>query len=297
MGKAEGRKYLSYYKIISINKIRPNFRRYRCLKFFSLGDSQIRVERIITLTTDFGLKGYYVALLKGHILKANPHASIIDITHNVEAYDVMEASFYLKSTYRRFPKDTIHVVAVNAFYNTRNKLIALEHENFFFIGPNNGVFSLALNGVDTSSIVALADQDELDLYEVIENAIQGITVGSPLNLLGEPLEEFETKLNLRPVITSDQIRATIIYVDHFGNVIVNLSLSTFEKIRRNRNFAIYYKSKDPLNSLSRRFDNVPIGDTCAFFNSIGLLEIAVHMGNANQLLGLNKNETIHIDFY
>ena len=252
---------------------------------------------IVTLTTDFGWKDYYVALLKGHIMKANRNASIIDITHDVEPHDIMEGAFYLKSAYSRFPKGTIHIVAVNTFYNSKNKLILFAHEDYIFIGPNSGIFSLALTDIDTPSIVELTDQKAMDLYEIIENALKGIAVGSPIKYLGTPLEKFESKLSLQPVINSNQIRATIIFVDHFGNVIVNLTRKEFEKVRGNRNYAIYYKSKDPILQLSHRYNNVPIGDVCAFFNSIDLLEIAVYMGNAHKLLGLNKNETIHIDFY
>ncbi len=253
--------------------------------------------KIITLITDFGVEDYYVALLKGHLLTAVNNANIIDVTHQVSAHDIMEGAFFLKSTYRRFPKGTIHVVGVNTYYDANSRMVVFEHEGYIFIGPNNGLFSLVMSDIDASQVYEIADQDILDLYDIISNAVQGITVGSPFKLLGQPVKEFERKLSLQPVVNNEQIRATIMHVDHFGNVIVNLSKETFERIRKGRNFALYYKSQEPIVKLSRRYNDVQLGDVCAFFNSINMLEIAVHMGNAHELLSLNKNETIQIDFF
>lgn len=252
---------------------------------------------IVTLITDFGSEDYYVALLKGHLLSAHPGLNIIDISHNISPHDIMEGGFFLKSTYKRFPKRTIHIVGVNAYYDKNSRLVVFEHEDYLFIGPNNGLFSLALQDLDIEKIYVIADQDLLDLYDVIGNAVQGITAGSPLSKLGAPAKYFERKLNLQPVVSNDQIRATIIHVDHFGNVIINLTKDTFERIRKNRSFMIFYKSDEPLTRLCHRYNDVPVGDVCAFFNSVGMLEIGINMGNAHTLLGLNKNETIQIDFF
>lgn len=252
---------------------------------------------IITLITDFGAKDYYVALLKGHLLQVAPQAQIIDITHTITPHDIMEGSFFLKSVYARYPKGTIHIVGVHTYYANRSRLLLLKHNEHYFIGPNNGLFSLALTDIDLDEIYEIADQDILDLYEVVANAVQGITVSSPFHLIGKRTKHFERKLSLQPVVNNDQIRATILHIDHFGNVIVNLSMDTFERIRAGRNFAIYYKSQEPIIKLSKKYNDVQIGDVCAFFNSINMLEIAVHTGNAHELLSLNKNETIQIDFF
>lgn len=252
---------------------------------------------IITLITDFGSKDYYVALLKGHLLSAAPSSTIIDITHEISPHDIMEGAFFLKSTYRRFPKGTIHIVGVNTYYESNARLLIFEFDGYYFIGPNNGLFSLVMPDLDPKEIFELADQDMLDLYDIVANGVQGLAVKSPLKLLGEPVRDFDRKLSLQPVVSNDQIRATIIHVDHFGNVIVNLSRDTFERIRKNRNFMIFYKSDEPIVRLSRRYNDVQVGDVCAFFNSINMLEVAIHMGNAHSLLSLNKNETIQIDFF
>jgi len=252
---------------------------------------------VITLITDFGSKDYYVALLKGHLLTSAPSANVVDITHEISPHDIMEGAFFLKSVYSRFPKGTIHIVGVNTYYEKNSRILVFEHEGYYFIGPNNGLFSLVMSDIDPAGVIEIADQDILDLYDIVANAVQGIVVQSPIHLLGEPISDLERKLSLQPVVSNEQIRATILHVDHFGNVIINLNKDTFERIRKGRNFMIFYKTDDPIVRLSRRYNDVQIGDVCAFFNSIDMLEIAIHMGNAHELLSLNKNETIQIDFF
>jgi len=156
---------------------------------------------IITLITDFGAQDYYVALLKGHLLQVAPQANIVDVTHQITPHDIMEGAFFLKSVYKRFPKGTIHVVGVHTYYDKRSRLILLKHDGYYFIGPNNGLFSLVLADIDLDEIYEIADQDILDLYDVIANAVQGISVGSPFHLLGKRTKRFDRKLSLQPVVS------------------------------------------------------------------------------------------------
>lgn len=252
---------------------------------------------LITLTTDFGTKDYYVALQKGHILTHSPSVQIIDITHDITPHDIMEGAFYLKSIYQHFPKGTIHVAAVNSFYTKDNKLIVFELDGYFFIGPNNGIFSLVHPHLDGKGIVEINLGARDDLYHKISRTIHALVQGSTLAEIGIPVQDFERKLTLQAVVNNDHIRATIIHVDHFGNVIVNLTRAMFQQVCGDRIYAIYYKSSDPITQLSHRYSDVSIGDVCAFFNDIDLLEIGINMGDAHQLLNLNKNETIQIDFH
>lgn len=252
---------------------------------------------LITLTTDFGTKDYYVALQKGHILSLNSAVQIIDITHSITPHDIMEGAFYLKSIYKHFPKGTIHVIAVNSFYAQENHLILFELDGYYFIGPNNGIFSLVMPQLDGRGIVEINLGARDDLYHTISRTIHQLIQGATLAEIGPKVSSFERKLTLQAVINNDHIRATIIHVDHFGNVIVNLSRAQFQQICRDRIYALYYKSSDPITRLHHRYSDVPIGDVCAFFNDIDLLEIGINMGDAHRLLNLNKNETIQIDFH
>ena len=254
---------------------------------------------LVTLISDYGWSDFYVALLKASVLSRVGSISFVDISHNIAAHDIMEASFYIRSSFDHFPAKSIHVCAVNVHYAKDNYLVVLQKDGHFFIGPNNGLFSLVFDDVEDADILAVLSlqQEGLDARDAITTCVE-IALGRSEEVLTIPLSfELERKINLQPVITSNQIRATIIHIDHFGNVIVNLNASTFEEVRKDRSYAIYYKSSDPVTRISKIYSDVPVGDVCVFFNSIRMLEIAINMGNAHQLLGLNKNETIQINFY
>ncbi len=252
---------------------------------------------LVTLISDFGDKDYYVALLKAAILRHDSSSMMVDVTHSIHRHDIMEASFFCQGVYSRFPLGTIHLVAVNSFYSVDSELIFFEREGHYFVGPNNGVFPLVFPDLDYSQVYKLQSNLDVDnQYELLGMLVSQLAVGQPFDEIGLPVGHLEQKISLLPVITSQQIRATIVHIDQFGNVIVNLDHDTFQKIRQGRDYAIYYKSKDPITSISYGYSDTPIGDVCAFFNTIGFLEIAVNMGNAHELLNLNKNETIQINF-
>ena len=252
---------------------------------------------LVTLVTDFGSSDFYAPLLKAAIVSSSPHVNLLDITHDISSQDIMEGAFFLKCIQGRFPSKTIHVALVNTYYRRDFQLISFVRENQFFIGPNNGIFSLLFPELDHQGVFQLSDLDELGVYKTVGSAIHLLFNEDDVSKLGSPLEKLEKKIQLQPVITSNQIRATIIYIDHFGNVIVNLDKETFERVRNGREYAIYYKGNDPIKKLSRGYHEVGLTEVCAFFNEVELLEIAVNMGNATELLNLNKNETIQINFY
>ncbi len=254
---------------------------------------------LITLITDFGTKDYYVALMKASILTRVPTAQFVDINHNIAPHDIMEGAFYLKSVFRSFPENTFHLVHVNSFYTRVDSLIVFSREGHFFAGPNNGLFSLIFDDLTPAEVYEVKDVDASPktIYALSGFIAAQLYQDNELSNFGLPVEQIDQKISLKPVITGSQIRATIIHVDHFGNVLVNLDRTTFEHIRNGRDYAIFYKTRDPITRISQAYSDVPAGDVCAIFTSIDMLEIAINMGNAHQLLNLNKNETIQINFY
>ena len=102
---------------------------------------------IVTFTSDFGLNDYYVALIKGAMLCENPNLNIVDITHNINNYDIVQAAFILKNSYESFPKGTIHILSVNSFHDRKRKFLAIRHNEHYFVGPDNGIFSLLFDEI------------------------------------------------------------------------------------------------------------------------------------------------------
>lgn len=254
--------------------------------------------QIVTLTTDFGIKDYYVAMLKGNFLKKAADIQIIDISHSISTHDIVEGSFFIKNAYKHFPIGTIHVALVQSFSDESKRIIIFERDGYTFIGPDNGLYSLIfddLNIIDKYE-VKVSDDRSYILHDIIAHAVGHIASGNAISELGDKIEDIQVKIGLRPVVTKSNIRATIMHVDHFGNVIVNLSKEVFEKERNGRDFLIYYKGRDQIETISQHYSDGEIGDVICFFNSAGFLEIAINMGNAHEMLSLRKNETIQIDF-
>ena len=97
---------------------------------------------IITLTTDLGYKDFYQAALKGSILKTLPKVTIIDISHEIEAFNISKAAFLLKNSFHYFPKGTVHLIGIDTVYSASNKYLALKYQDHYFVGADNGIFSL-----------------------------------------------------------------------------------------------------------------------------------------------------------
>ncbi len=253
---------------------------------------------IVSLTSDYGYRDYYTSQLKAAILKRKPDCTLVDINHNIKHYDIVEGAFFIENAYSHFPKGTIHLGAVNVYHSANDTVIAFKHDGHFFIGPNNGLFSLVFKQDVHLDVYSITRDDSMPfVMDVFAHAIAAIGHGLPLEDIGTPTENFIQKIGIQPVKTSSQIRATIIHIDQYGNVIVNLKRDTFDQIRQNRRYKIYYKSKDPITHLSKHYGNVSINEALAYFNASDYLEIAVNMGNAHELLNLRKHETIQIDFH
>jgi len=253
--------------------------------------------QLVTLTTDLGKDDYFVALLKAEVLSfAGMDIGFIDVSHSVDSQDIQQAAFFLKTTYHKFPKGTIHVSCVYSYYNSNFEIIAFKKDGYYFMGPNNGLFSLLFPDL-TEDEVYKVEHDSHEVNKLIAHAIACIRNDLFPNEMGSKLEQLNTRLALQPVTTSSNIRATIIHIDHFENLILNVSRAVFEKVRNGRRFEVFYKQHEPIAKISKHYGDVPVGDVLCLFNSADLLEIAINMGKASSLLSLQKNETVQIYFY
>ncbi len=252
---------------------------------------------IVTLTSDFGTTDYYVAAIKGALLRQNQKLNIVDITHNVKSYDIVQGAFVLKNAYSSFPEDTIHVLSINNFYSEKYCFLSVRYDGHYFIGPDNGIFSLLFEEKPEDVYELEFDRkSEFPLQAIFSKAVGHITSGLPFNEIGIKVDEIEERITFQPVINESQIKGKVIHVDHYENVIVNITKNLFEKVRNNRKFLIYFKRFDPIQKISKNYSEVAVGEQLCFFNSAGHLEIAINMGKASSMLGLNIDDGVQIDF-
>jgi len=254
---------------------------------------------VITLTSDFGNIDYYSAILKASIVAASKQVNIVDISHNVESFDIVQAAFLLKNSFGYFPAATCHVGAINLYYSSRNEMICFQRNGHYFIGPNNGLFTLIFPDLQDREVFSIryASLLKMEAYQAIATFARAIEQRIPFDEIADHGVRLAKGFTVQPVISENSIRATIIHVDHYENVIVNVTKELFYKISKNREFGVFYNPGSPVVNISESYSDVPVGEVLCMFNTSGYLEIAINLGKASSLLNLRKDETIHIDFY
>jgi len=255
---------------------------------------------IITLTTDLGDKDIYQAALKGSILKLLPTVNIVDITNSVPAYNVQQAAFILKNSFHYFPDGTVHLIGIDTVYSHDTKYLALKYKNHYFVGSDNGIFSLMFSQ-EPEEIVEINIMQDLKflhfpLADIFVKAACHLAQGKKLSDIGLPTSGVEQKMNLQPVIEKSLIKGSVIYIDSFQNVITNITKEFFNKVQQGRQFTLYFKRNETINHLSWHYSEVPEGEKLCLFGISDHLEIAINKGNASGLLGLNLGDSVIIDF-
>lgn len=257
---------------------------------------------IITLTTDLGIKDHYVGVVKGSILKQCPSVNIIDITHEITPFNILQAAFTLKSSFQDFPEGTIHIIGVNPENNSKVNHLVVEHEGHYFIGSDNGIFSLMFdekpNRIFELNIVGNENALTFPTKEIFCQAACHIANGGTLELIGRPCNDILEKTLYRAVSVGDIIKGMVIHIDHYGNIITNVEETFFKAFGNNRDFVIEFRDGSyDINSISRSYSDVVEGEKLALFSSSNLLEIAINKGNASKLLGIKNLDSIRIMFH
>lgn len=261
---------------------------------------------IVTLTTDWGIKDHYVGSVKGSLLKQIPNVNIIDISHNIPPFDINQAAYVLRSCFHDFPEGTIHLIGVNSDASPKYPHVAILYDNQYFIGADNGVFSLIFDK-QPDKIIALEIIQDTEKYtfstkDVFTKACKYILDGTKIEELGFERKELTKMMSFEPVIENDpdgttSIIGKVVYVDRYENAITNISQELFYKQGKNRSFKISFNTfKHLITEISQSYSDVGISDACALFDSNNMLEISVNQGNAGSLLGLRRDTKIRITF-
>jgi S-adenosylmethionine hydrolase len=237
---------------------------------------------IITLLTDFGVRDWFVPSMKGVMLGIAPHAQIVDLTHEIPSQDVRAGAFLLAAAAPAFPKGTIHVAVIDPGVGSRRKAVAVKTRNHVFIGPDNGLLSLALQREKGLGIRTL--QNERLFRNPVSHTFHGRDVFAPVAAhlasggkfsdLGPRQKTIRPLAMPAPTRTGKVIRGEIIYIDHFGNLITNISSDELEE-----NSAIRV-GRHSIHGISPSYSEVKRGALVAVVNSLGLLEIGLRDGNA-----------------
>lgn len=251
---------------------------------------------IITLLSDFGYQDNYIAVTKGILLQQLPGATLIDLSHNVEPFHLLECSYLLKSSYSNFPDHTVHISLFDILHGNPAKIILAQKDNQFIISADNGLLPLtfgdALDVVCVYPVEATGYTQWMQLAAVLIKELSQSAFDLKRYELHEP---FKSGTPFTAVQSENAIECQVIHIDHYGNVIVNITKEQFEVARQGRNFQIHVV-REVLNKISNDYADVTEpGKAVCLFNSNGFLEIAVNLGSASKLLGLklHKDKTIY----
>ncbi len=252
---------------------------------------------IVTLTTDIGLQNYYTALIKGALFGACPEVQIVDIATNINNYDIVQAAYVLRHAWKSFPPGTIHLIGVNDLASAEQRFLLVQQNNHYFVAPNNGIFSLLFDNIENQVYeLPWPEEGSFPIKEIFARTVALLHQNADLETIGQPVHEIIRRITLQPVVTANQIRGTIVYVDEYENTVVNVTRELFEHTGKGRDFTLHFKRHDPIKMLSQHYFDVPIGEILCLFNSAGYLEIAINLGKASSLLGLKLDDTVQIDF-
>jgi hypothetical protein len=270
---------------------------------------------IITLTTDYGLKDHFVGALKGKLLTEFREATIIDISHDIDAFNVAEAAYIIGASYSSFPKGTVHLIGVDIELNNENQHIAMQWNDHYFICADNGILSMLTQKIVPQKLVSITIHDRLPNdatdMDVFVKVSCHLAKGGLLNVIGKEIKSIKEVTELQAVVNENQIKGYVTYIDHFGNVVTNISKKMFLETGKSRPYELKFK-RQIIKTILPKYSDIGIsekyplkyyeGQKLAIFNEAGFLEIAIFrsnpdtVGSATSLLGLSYRDVVTIDF-
>ncbi len=256
--------------------------------------------RIITLTSDFGSQDYYVSAMKAVILGISPQVRLVDVSHDLPPQDIMAGAWVLKNTAFLYPPGTIHLAVIDPGVGSTRRPVLVQVRNQFFVGPNNGLFSLV---VESEEHRVFELNNKRYWRESISTTFHGRDIFAPVAAWlsnGEPPENFGSELGelttyrwAKPISDDEGVQGWVMHIDRYGNLITNIPQAFIQKYGRESAFKIYV-GNTILKDISDAFSDVPDGEAVALIGSSGMLEIAINKGNAEHMLGVEKGAPVSL---
>lgn len=251
--------------------------------------------RILTLTTDFGTKDYYLSAFKGLILSQLNKIHMVDISHEIEAFNIQSAAYNLRNSWQNFPPKSLHVCRVGESVTKQNRYLAFEFEKHYFLLPDNGIITLILDKYPKKVFVLLKEIEEQSNSDFLSKAIAHILKNDNLDGLGNETTNYQERIDQKPILSSVYIRGVVQHIDRYGNLITNIDRELFESHHGNREFEVLTRAVS-FRRIAKNYASVPPGEKLCCFNSSGFLQLSINQGNAHELFGLHVADIIQVDF-
>ncbi|MBO0912363.1 MAG: SAM-dependent chlorinase/fluorinase [Acidobacteria bacterium] len=258
---------------------------------------------IVTLTTDFGLSDHFVGTMKGVILNIAPHAEIVDISHSVEPFDILDGALTIAEAYSYFPERTVHVVVVDPGVGSARRPVIASTDRHNFVAPDNGVLSLVYAREERLNVRHLTSDHYF--LAAVSNTFHGRDVFAPAAAhlaAGVDREKFGPEITdyarfdppkPKPV-GAQTLRGVVLKVDRFGNLITNFTPRDVPALfEAGTGFKIGVGKRE-VTALRTSYSEAAAGEVFAILGSMGYLEISANRGSASQLTGAAKGAEIRV---
>jgi S-adenosylmethionine hydrolase len=264
--------------------------------------------QIVTLTTDWGLSDYYIGIVKGRLYSLLNDVLVVDITHNIEDYNLLKTAFIVKNACSQYPEGTIHLIDVNSYEEGEangskpKPYVVVKHKNQYYICTDNGLPSMIF-GNDEVEITDVNLYNETDYYtfaalDLFPKVVKMIAENHSIDYIGNKMKSFYNVSPQKHYITQNNnsiLIAQVTYVDKYGNVFLNAKDSDFNKIRNNRSFKILVGG-EYIENISLSYADVELCRPLLTISSSGYLQLALREGNFSRLLGVRTDDSIKITF-
>lgn len=251
---------------------------------------------VITFTSDFGWRDHYVAAVKARVLAFNQNIQIIDITHEIEPHNITQTSYILKNVFRDFPIGTVHLVGVNSWDNRdETKLIALRLEEHYFVGFDNGIFSLISNKKPMVICELNYDKNNMGTFSektIMANAAAQLATGASVYDLGKQVMNIKQLLLSLSFKSNNEIIGQVVHIDNYGNIISNINTKELDFDISLADTSVVLGRHHIAN-----FSNFSIpshGDSFAFINNSNCVTVGIKCGNASKLLGVKIGQEMRL---
>ncbi len=261
-------------------------------------------DPVIALVTDFGEDDFFTASMKGVILKINPSVRILDITHRIPSFDVTAAGFILSASFKYFPAQTIFVAVVDPGVGSQRRILLARTEEYYFIGPDNGVLSFVLEEEEVKELREIVEKKYLlpDSSATFEGRDKMAPVAAwishevPCSEFGPAVESYEKIKTMKPRMKGNAIVGNVLYEDKFGNLITNIPASLLEEFGENvgtTNLSLSIKGRK-ISSYVRSYSQVKRGELLFLVGSVGMLEIAAREESASVKLNAGAGDEVSL---
>jgi S-adenosylmethionine hydrolase len=258
---------------------------------------------VITLTTDFGLSDHFVGVMKGVILGIQPAAQIVDVSHGVQPYEIVDGAFTIAQAYRYFPKKTIHVVVVDPGVGSARRPLLAEMGGQYFVAPDNGVLSMVF--AREKPKVRHITNERYFLHQlsrtfhgrdVFSPVAAHLAAGVPPAKFGKLIEDYLRPSFDKPEQTGKhKWNGVILKADHFGNLATNFHIDQFPSLRTHA-FSLNMGSQ-AITRLALTYSECAVGELFAIVGSSGYIEVAANEGSAAKALGRGAGSPVELTIY